>query len=345
MSIQDFPKTELHFHQQFSSDETCRAYLTSIRWPKGFICPKCSETKYSLRKQKYQRASGVVSTTDHWVCLNKDCREVTSLLAGTVLHNSPKPLPEWMNAMYLMTTSKQGISALRLQRLMGFGSYHTALRVLRELRRCMGVALSDQPKLSGEIELDETTIGRKDEGGKRGRGSETSVKVMGAVERLGDGSGRARLKIIDGYDSDTVADFVKEFIEEGSSIYTDNSSAYQVLPRLGYTLYMQTVTLTDEQKEELKEEGKPRKHRAIQHLPRIHRIFSLFKRVNLGTHQGSFSLQHLQGYLDEYCFRFEYRNRAQLLACRETRPCVRSNASTALLEVLRKHNATKEVGK
>ncbi len=313
MSIQDFPKTELQYHQRFSSEEACRAYLVSIRWPNGFVCANCGCTKYWIRKQKYRDKNDELRITDYWMCAN--CSKVTSLLSGTILHHSARQLPEWMNVIYQMSTSKQGISALELMRTMNFGSFHTAKRLLRELRRGMGVALSKQAKLRGPIEFDSTTWGRPDVGGKRGRGKGTGIKIFGAVEILGDGCGRVRLETFKKFDQESVAAFALKYIDKRSIIYADNDPAFQILTKLGFTLETWTVTETEEEtaaRREDNSQGIRTEHKAIRYLPRIHRIFSLVHRVNLGTHQGSYSFQHVQSNLDEYCFRFEWRNRAQL---------------------------------
>jgi hypothetical protein len=179
----------------------------------------------------------------------------------------------------------------------------------------MGVALTQREPLSTEVEVDETSIGRRDEGGKQGKGSETQVHIVGAVERLGGGCGRARLKYVPVVNKHTVAEFVQSTILEGSILHMDHLSSYDKLAELGYFLDVRKVTSTADEKREVaqaKKAGEKAEHKVMKHLPRIHRVFSLVKRVNIGTHQGSFSEKHLQGYLDEYCFRFEGRNRIRL---------------------------------
>jgi transposase-like protein len=211
-----FPKTELEFHARFSTEDACRDYLFSIRWPNGFLCPKCGHIE-AWQSKKYP---------ERWICKNRACGRQTSLRVGTVLHKSRKPLREWMLTMFLLVTNKQSVSALRLQRLTGHGSYHTSVRWLREMRRAMGVSLSKRDQLGPIVEVDETYIGGKDVGGKRGLGSEKKVAVVGAVESIGGRCGRARFQVISKRTTEEIGAFVKRFVAEGSIVKSDLASAY-----------------------------------------------------------------------------------------------------------------------
>ena len=293
----DFPRNELEFHQRFSTEEACRDYWTRLRWPDGFVCPHCGH------KGGWRRAD-----RDVWICSAKECGKPTSPRAGTVLHNSPKPYRAWLMAMYHMTVNKQGVSALRLQRMLGFGSYETAQRWLRELRRVMA-ATEASDRLGPEVEVDEAALGGVEKGGK---GSFVGkVWIVGAVERKGKGSGRARLRVL--YDNvrtaDTLCGFVADTVEEGSIVATDAFQGYMRLGKMGYLHDPRTTTTGrggGNGANQLKlEDGR---EVANVHLPRIHRVFSLVERIVLGAYQGSFTERHLQQYLDEYAFRFNRRS-------------------------------------
>jgi transposase-like protein len=141
-----FPKTLREFQSQFSSEEACQKYLASCRWPDGFVCPRCgNQSAYELVKLK------------RWQCTG--CRHQVSVTAQTILHNTKIPLTVWFWAAYLMTTDKRGISALLLQRQLGLRRYETAWMMLHKLRRAM-INLEREP-LRGEVEVDETWIGRR----------------------------------------------------------------------------------------------------------------------------------------------------------------------------------------
>ncbi|HEY3782475.1 MAG TPA: IS1595 family transposase [Fimbriimonadaceae bacterium] len=296
----NFPKSEFEFHERFKTEEECREYLYNVRWPKGFVCPYCGSTKKWPRR----------ANRDGIIC--GDCQKETSLRAGTILHNSSKPLKQWLMAMFHMTNNKQAISALRLQKLMGFGSINTAIRWLRELRRSMG-SVVEHHKLCGEVEADEANIAGKREGGKRGKGAHPD-RMLVMVERLETGCGRARIKYIKGYAHAQIRHFIDQVVEKGAVLHTDGERAYRSLDLMGYIPDSRVITHTrgkDKGKTKKLDEGKKS---VLVHLPRVHRVISLVKRVILGAYQGRYSERHVQSYLDEYCFRFNRRNDKRPLA-------------------------------
>jgi hypothetical protein len=294
--LEDFPKNELEFHERFSSEEACREYWIRVRWPNGFVCPACGHVG-GTRLNSHEEIQ----------CSNRGCRKQTSPRSGTILHKSPKPLRAWLLAMLHMTVNKQGISALRLQRLMGFGCYRTALRWLRELRRIMA-ATDESEKLGPEVEVDEKAIGGVEKGGKGPFVGKSWI--VGAVERRGKGCGRARLRVMKDNvrNGDVLCSFVAEVVRKDSLVATDAFTGYGKLPELGYFHDPRTTTTGKGGgggSNQLKlEDGR---EKSSVHLPRIHRVFSLVDRIVLGCLQGSFSDRHLQHYLDEYCFRFNRR--------------------------------------
>jgi len=290
--LEDFPRTELEFHRRFSNEEACREFFMSLRWPEGFVCPHCKG------KGGWRR-----NGREEYVCANRQCGKETSLRAGTVLHNSPKALSEWLLAMLHMTISKQGMSALELQRRMGFGCYRTALRWLRELRRAMGASLASRELLGPEVELDEVSVGGVKERGTREAEGDELAWLVGVVERLPSGCGRTRLKLLSAKNKENICAFVESVVTKGSLISSDGGSWYSNLRERGY--YHDPRVTTNSNKQKKSRNGEKM---AVAHLPRIHRVFSLVKRLVIGAHQGSYSKVHLQGYLDEYCFRFERKN-------------------------------------
>lgn len=303
MITNDFPKTELEFHERFATEEACREYLSAVRWPDGFVCPKCGH------KGGWRR-----SNRDQWICSAKGCRKETSLRSGTVLHNSRKPLREWMLTMFLLVTNKQSISALRLRRLLKHGSYHTSTRWLREMRRAMGVSLSKRDQLGPIVEIDETYIGGKDVGGKRGHGSAKKVTVVGAVEAVGGRCGRARFQVIAKRTDQEVGAFVAKVVAKGSVVKSDWVSAYLNLPddfHVDARVVSDTPAEAEEYRAKRGRKEKGAKKKVQEHLPNFHRVASLVKRVLISAHQGACG-RHLQLYLDEYCFRFDGRNRERL---------------------------------
>jgi transposase-like protein len=195
--------------------------------------------------------------------------------------------------MWWVTNQKTGVSALGLQRLLGFGSYETAWMLLQKLRRAM--VRPGWDRLSGHVEVDETFVGGVDpNGGRRHIGNKALVGM--AVEIKGEGMGRVRLHRVKDSSAKSLIPFIKQAVEPGSAITTDGWQGYAALVKEGY-LHTPHVVQGKTQNKKL----------SVSLLPRVHRVASLFKRWLMGTHQGSVSLHHLDYYLDEFTFRFNRR--------------------------------------
>jgi len=276
MECEKYPKNEMDFEKMFPDEECCVNYLFEQRWPKGFVCPKC-------KNHGHWELQGYV-----FECSN--CHTQTSITAGTVMHKTRKPLKMWFKAFWWYSNNKTGISALELKRLLGLNSYQTAWSWLQKIRS--NSIRIDREKLSGNVEIDETFIGGRDIGGKRGRGSK-KVAVAVAVEKIGRKTGRIRLSVMDDCSGDCIQSFVKENVLYGSNVITDGWPSYEKLSTQGYTHSPRKI--------------KKNKKDAASLLPGVHIVASLIKRFLLGTYQAKFARKHLQKYLDEYCFRYNRR--------------------------------------
>jgi transposase-like protein len=277
--LPDFPKTAIEFNEVFSSEEACVAYVESVRWPEGFVCPKCGG-----RRAWRMKARPLMHCAS--------CGRQTSITAGTPFHGTRKPLRAWFHAMFLVATSKTGTSAKNLQRQIGLGSYETAWTWLQKIRS--GMRLPGRQKLKGTVEVDEGFIGG-DEPGVRGRGAKTKALVVVAVEDEGGDrrTGRVRLEVIPTPSQEVLNTFVKENVASGSVVRTDGLNGYAKVADVG--VRHESTTLKRSRKT------------ASQLFPRVHLILALLKRWLLGTFQGRVSVKHLQSYLDEFCFRFNRR--------------------------------------
>jgi len=274
---EDYPRTILELEERFSTEEACREYLMRLRWPNGFVCPRCQATK------GWSAARGQV------IC--RACRYQASVTAGTVFQDTRKPLRMWFRAIWHVTSQKNGVSAVSVQQALGLGSYLTAWTWLHKLRRAM--VRPGRDRLQGRVEVDETQIGgdEKDAQGKR-----TGPKVLVGIAAEEDGStmGRIRMARISSKSRASLHCFVQRTVEPGSVVHTDGRQAYLGLENLGYQ-HEVTVLLGQEPEA------------AIRLLPRVHRVAALLKRWLLGTHQGAVSVEHLDYYLDEFTFRFNRR--------------------------------------
>jgi len=272
--MEQFPKTMIEFEKQFSSEEACFQYLYQLRWPDGFICPRCGHSQAWHTKRKLYRC--------------QKCDYQASITAGTIFQDTRMPLQLWFRAIWHITSQKYGANALGLQRILGFGSYHTAWTWLHKLRIAM--VRPGREFLSGVIQVDETYLGGS-KSGKRGRGAAGKILVMIAAEINENKIGRIRLYLLKDASSKSLNAALAELVETGSTIQTDGWSGYSKLNDIGlnHIVVRENPNIGDDL------------------LPHAHRVASLLKRWLLGTYQGAVKTSHLDYYLDEFTFRFNRR--------------------------------------
>jgi len=281
------------FEAMFPDDEACKAYLVQTRWPDGVRCPRCGNPAVTELKTK----------PFHWQCY--DCAPGTSyrfsVLVNTIFENTNKGLREWFRIIHLMLTSKKGISALQIHRMMGFGSYRTAWSICHKIR----TALMDGEfqKLMGIVEMDQTFVGGKAKnrhkdkrgdgdgtGGGTGRGPTGKVAVIGAVQRKGNVVAR----VVERLDGPAIHGFLRESVSDKVSLLcTDAWKAHRNIGR-----EFPNHQMID--------------HRAGQyvvgavHTNTIEGFWSLVKRSIIGTHH-RVSAKYLPLYVAET--QFKYNNR------------------------------------
>ncbi|MEA1867287.1 MAG: IS1595 family transposase [Thermodesulfobacteriota bacterium] len=175
----DYPQTFQEFDAWFATEDRCRDYLRRVRWPSGFQCPRCGS-----RSQPWITARGYLHC--------RTCQGEISVTAGTMFERLRKPLRDWFLAIWFVSSQKQGVSALGLQRVLGLVSYQTAWTWLHKLRRVM--VRPGRDRLTGAVEVDETYVGGPEEG-VHGRETEGKAIVVVAAEIRGRGTGRIRWQI------------------------------------------------------------------------------------------------------------------------------------------------------
>lgn len=202
--------TEREFEERFpvGDDDACAAYLKARRWPEGVCCPRCGNPAvYDLHSRKW-----------HWQCTQCAPGGSTgyrfSVIAGTIFENTNKPLRDWFKVVHLMTTSKKGISALQVQRQMGFGSYKTAHGMCHKIRAAM---IQPQEKLGGIVEVDETYVGGKDGNRHWDRKKDVhdrKTPVFGAAQRRGSVVAR----VLKHVDTPSVFNLIREVVSDKVSL-------------------------------------------------------------------------------------------------------------------------------
>jgi IS1 family transposase/transposase-like protein len=282
--------TECEFETRFpiGDEDACAAYLKARRWPHGVVCPRCGNPAvYDLHTRKW-----------HWQCTQCAPGGNTgyrfSVIAGTIFENTNKPLRDWFKVVHLMTTSKKGISALQIQRQMGFGSYKTAHGMCHKIRTAM---MQPETKLGGIVEMDETWIGGKDHNrhwNKKKGYKDEKTPVIGAVQRKGNVIARVLEKVT----SQNMLDFVNEAVSNKVSLLATDSWP-------GYSDYLKQFPHASVDHH---------KHQYVVgavHTNTIEGFWSIFKRGIVGTFH-KVSDKYLALYVAEFQFRYNNRHNADI---------------------------------
>jgi len=292
--------TLAEFIKDFPDDETCLQWLWRTRCAlddaNNAHCEHCEEIREFKRYvTKQQRQS--------WTCTA--CGHHLHPTAGTIFHKSSTSLQLWFYAMYLMTSTRCGISAKQLERELGV-TYKTAWRMFTMIRNELMVQDDDDEQLSGEVEMDETYFGRRPRASDRAQWAtaanrsvaaqkwsrERKVPVFGMVQR----GGEVRAYVVPRQMLPEVKKHILVDIEPGTALYTDDASMYDHLKKEGW--YHQTI----QHSHAVYVSGDI-------HTQTIEGFWSLVKRGVSGTHF-HVSAKWLQGYLNEYAWRYNRRGRA-----------------------------------
>jgi len=286
------PLSLLEFQARFKDEQACRDHLFNIRWPHGYSCPKCG-----------CRSAYYIRTRDLYEC--KDCSYQVSLTAGTVMHKTRTSLLAWFWAIYLIAHDKRGCSSLSLSKEIGV-SYQTAWTMSHKIRSAMADRDADY-KLAGLVKIDDAYFGGPSEGSdKSGRGTEKVPVIVAVSVDDNDNPVYAKMEVVETIDERTAKSFALKHVATGSKITTDGLKIYTVVAKAGYE---HERVIVSENKEE-----------ALETLKWVHIVISNAKAFIAGTFHG-LDRDHLQRYLDEFCYRFNRRRWKQQLFNRLLRAC------------------------
>lgn len=259
--------------------------LEAVLWPEGPVCPHCGNTKgiYDLAKTRIGLRK----------CGAKECRKQFTVRVGTVYESSHIPLHKWLQATYLLCSSKKGISSHQLHRTLGV-TYKTAWFMTHRIREAMRSGeLAPMGGAGGSsiVEADETFIGRK-KGVPKRRGAGHKNAVLSLVER----GGKVRSVHVDNVKAETLLPILNENIAKEARVMTDDAATYY--RKLdGFASHETVNHAADEYV------------RGDVHTNTIEGYFSIFKRGMKGVYQHC-SEKHLHRYVAEFDFR--YNNRVRL---------------------------------
>jgi transposase-like protein len=283
----DSTATLFDFERRFPDDATCLDWLVGHLYPRGvdglIFCPKCD------KKTKHYR----VKERTCYEC--QFCGHQEYPMRGTIFEGSSTSLRLWFYGIYVMASTRCGISAKQLEREIGV-SYPTAWRMFNQIRSLLG---QGDDFLSGTVEMDEAYIGGANKwkhANKRGHATAFTSKapVFGMAQRGTNGrQGKVVAKMIPTASNVTIMPYLRTKVLPGSTVFTDDATAYKDVVRHGYR--HQRV----KHSEHIYVDGDV-------HTNTIEGFWSLLKSGIRGTYHGV-STKHLQSYLDEYVFRYNSR--------------------------------------
>jgi transposase-like protein len=268
----------------FTDDNAAREAIEALLWPNGPVCPHCGSI------EKLGRIEGKSARPGLYWCGN--CKSQFTVTVGTIFERSKVPLSKWWAAVHLMASSKKGVSAHQLHRMLGV-AYQTAWFMEHRIREAMReVGLAPMGGAASAVEADETFIGRK-EGSIKRRGHGHKNAVLSLVDR---NNKQVRSFHVDSVSADTLVPIVKANVAKETAMMTDEWSGY-------YSLgdhFASHESVSHKADEWVRDEI---------HTNTVEGYFSIFKRGMKGVYQHC-GEKHLHRYLAEFDFR--YSNRANL---------------------------------
>jgi len=269
----------LEFQDKFPTEESCLDYLIKMRWPQGVKCPCCADSKLDY-----------IRTRRAFEC--RGCRKQIYVTAGTIFHKSRVPLRKWFWAIFLMATSKKGVSMLYLQKQLGIKSYRTAWLMGHKIRQAM-IQRNGLYMLEGMVEADEIFIGGKQSLDERRKAGSNKTPFLIAVQENQEGGPRfLSFEELETIYEQHVAPAIKKHIRSGSTIKSDGDGVYVKASKEGYK-HLRSVAMKEPEQ-------------TYEHLKWINTITSNLKRYLLSTHHGVFP-KYRKAFLAEFAYRFNRR--------------------------------------
>lgn len=273
--------------RHFGTDEAAREYLEAVRWPNGPVCPHCGNDDsagiYPIKANPAKKVRAGLREC-------KACGGQFTVTVGTIFEDSKIPLRKWLIGWYMLCSSKKGISALQMQRMLELGSYRTAWFMMHRIRYALRDPIFSD-KLGGgggTVEADETYVGGKVKGmGRAYKGNKTPVVAL--VER----GGRVRSRAVTKVTGKTLKKVLDDHLDPSAHLMTDDFAGYRK-PGRSFASHQSVNHSAGEYV------------RGDAHTNTVEGYFSLFKRGVNGTfhHIGA---HYMDQYLAEFDFRYNHR--------------------------------------
>ena len=283
------PRTLQEAMIYYASEENCLAELLAMRWPNGVSCPRCGDMDVTRIKPKTSKRRRTI-----WKC--NGCKRQFSATIGTIFEDSKLPLSKWFPAFWQLLATRNGTSSCELARSLGI-TQKTAWFVLHRVREC--IASNSVELATGEVEVDESFIGGAEKNKhvhkklKKGRGTVGKAIVIGFLQR-GDQAQHSQIvkaALIPNRKRETLHSKIHETIAKPSNVYTDAFEAYREMPsEYAHEFVNHTTEYV----------------RGKVHTNGLENFWSQLAKCLVGTYV---SVQdfHLQRYVDEQVFRFNFR--------------------------------------
>lgn len=289
--------------RDYGTEAQCEQALEKARWPNGFVCPACGHSGHCVVWHDQVKT---------FQCMG--CRSQTTLTSGTVFHATKLALTKWFQAMYVLTQSKNNVSALELKRLIGV-CYRSAWRMKHKLMQVMGER-EEHRQLSGRVEVDDAYLGGELPGGKAGRGSENKVSFVAAVQTSEAGHPqRLLLRPVKTFSSAEIECWAKASLAAGTTVVSDGLACFRAVEAAGCTHQPQVV-------------GTTRKSTDMPCFTWVNTVLGNLKTAISGTYHAFAFRKYAHRYLSEVQYRFNRRFDLAAMLRRLLRACALTSPRT-----------------